>query len=95
MAVIFVHNLDHLRHFLAWGFNPYTWFGNLPADLVAVAVVLLILWLRILSKDVHANKSWRQILHEEWQGTVHALEGAEEAIAEDVVEDLKEDGLVK
>lgn len=86
-----VHNLDHLRHFLAWGFNPWTWFGNLPADLVAISVVLCIIWLRVLIKDEHAGKTWRQIFRDEFRATAHQLEGAEEQIAAEVVEDMKGD----
>jgi len=42
-----VYDLDHLRHFLAWGFTPGNWFTNASEQIIAIAfgaVVGATLW---------------------------------------------------
>ena len=52
-----VYDLDHLRHFMAWGFNPGNWFTNASEQMIAfvvVAVIGTLIWPRMR----HAFEGW-------------------------------------
>ena len=52
-----VYDLDHLRHFMAWAFNPDNWFTNASEQMIAAVVVVVVgtvLWPRIR----HAFEGW-------------------------------------
>ena len=56
--IAFIHanlqyDLDHLRHFMAWGFNPNNWFTNGTEQIIALlvgAVISYFLWPRLHAK---------------------------------------------
>jgi hypothetical protein len=54
-----LYDLDHLRHFLAWGFTPGNWFTNASEQIIAIAfgaVLGATLWpplRRALGKTAH------------------------------------------
>ena len=55
VVIAFIHadvfyDWDHLRHFMAWAFNPDNWFTNASEQMIAAVVVVVVgtlLWPRI------------------------------------------------